>query len=116
MPHMVKPTEYFSAVAREVIASQLIWNCLTAKHESFSNEREVRYIIMGVTSKFDPYRKHFNGKAYIETPLPLKAAGNIMEILVGPSAPSGAEAMIKTFLKANGYSEAIPVRHSDAVF
>lgn len=115
MPDAVKPSDYFSAVAREVIASQLIWNCLTAKHENFSNEREVRYIIMGVISKFEPYRKHFNGKAYVETPLPLKTAGSVMEILVGPRAPDAAEAMVKTFLRVNGYPEAIRVRRSNAV-
>lgn len=54
-PYKVNPSDYFSAVAREVIASQLIWNCLTAKHENFSNEREVRYIIMGIISQFEPH-------------------------------------------------------------
>jgi hypothetical protein len=115
MPNTVKPSDYFSAVAREVIASQLIWNCLTAKHENFSNEREIRYIIMGIISKFEPHRRRFNGKAYVETPLPLKTAGNIMEILVGPSVPDGAESMVKKLLKANDYPEAIPVRRSGAV-
>jgi hypothetical protein len=115
IPNTVKPSDYFSSVAREVIASQLIWNCLTAKHQNFSNEREVRYIIMGIISKFEPHRKYFNGKAYVETPLPLKTAGSVMEILVGPRAPDGAEAMVKTFLKANGYPDAIPVRRSGAV-
>ena len=114
MSDTVKPSDYFSAVAREVIASQLIWNCLTAKHENFSNEREVRYIIMGIISKFDLHRKHFNGKAYVEAPLPLKTIGSIKEILVGPGAPAGAEAMVEAFLKANGYPEAIPVRCSGA--
>jgi Protein of unknown function (DUF2971) len=116
MPDTVKPSDYFSAVAREVIASQLIWNCLTAKHENFSNEREIRYIIMGVLSKFEPHRKYFNGKAYVEASLPLKPAGSVIEVLVGPRAPDDAEAMLKTFLHANGYPEAIPIRRSGALF
>jgi hypothetical protein len=110
----VKPSDYFSAVAREVIASQLIWNCLTAKHENFSNEREVRHIIMGITSKFDFCRKYFSGRAYVDTPLKLKAAGSIMEILVGPRASDDAEAMVKAFLKANSYPATIGVRRSCA--
>lgn len=114
MPDSVKPSDYFSAVAREVIASQLIWNCLTAKHASFSNEREVRYIIMGLISRFDAHRKTFKSKAYIETPLPLKTSGSIMEFLVGPLAPDGAEEMVERFLKANGYPDSIPVRRSGA--
>ncbi len=115
MPDTVKPGDYFSVMSREVIASQLIWNCLTAKHENFSNEREVRYIIMDIISKFEPHRKHFNGRAYVETPLHLKTAGNVLEILVGSRAPDGAEAMVKTFLKSNGYPEATPVRRSNAI-
>jgi hypothetical protein len=35
----VKPSAYLRAMAREVIASQLIWNCLTAKHDTYANER-----------------------------------------------------------------------------
>jgi hypothetical protein len=109
-----KSSDYFSAMAREVIASQLIWNCLTAKHEQFSNEREVRYIIMGVNSKFKVHRKDFGGRVYVEAPLPLKTAGSIMEILVGSYAPEGTEMTVKTFLNANGYPEVIPVRRSSA--
>jgi hypothetical protein len=35
-------------MAHELFASQLIWNCLTAKEERFADEREVRGIIMNV--------------------------------------------------------------------
>ena len=87
MPDTLKPSDYFSVMAREVIASQLIWNCLTAKHNSFSNEREVRYIIMGIISKFDPHRKHFNSKAYVETPLPLKTLGASLKYWLVPMRP-----------------------------
>ena len=114
MPDTLKPSDYFSVMAREVIASQLIWNCLTAKHNSFSNEREVRYIIMGIISKFDPHRKHFNSKAYVETPLPLKTAGSIMEILVGPYAPADAEAVVSNCVRErSGRSRSSHGRSSD---
>ena len=56
-----------------MIASQLIWNCLTAKHDAYAHEREVRFIIMNVTPTFDAHRKTFNGKNCIEVPLPLKS-------------------------------------------
>lgn len=115
MPNTFNSNDLFLALAREVIASQLIWNCLTAKHENFSNELEVRCIIMDIISKFEPHRKYFCSKAYVETTLPLKTAGSIMEILVGPRAPDGAEAMVKMFLKANHYPEATPVRRSGAI-
>jgi Protein of unknown function (DUF2971) len=111
----VKPITYLLAMAREVIASQLIWNCLTAKHEIYANEREVRYIIMNVVAKFDKHRKTYKGKTYVEAPLALKTAGAVMQILVGPNAPSDAENMVTEFLKTNGYQDSIPVRRSSAI-
>ncbi len=111
----VRPSVYLLTMAREVIASQLIWNCLTAKHIKYSNEREVRYIIMNVLAKFDGHRKVFDGKTYIEAPLALKAPGSIMQILVGPNAPVHAETMVSDFLTALGYPEGIPLRRSSAI-
>jgi hypothetical protein len=58
-------------MAREVLASQLIWNCLTAKESKFADEREVRGIVMGVREQFDPHRKFLGKRAYIKVPLPL---------------------------------------------
>jgi hypothetical protein len=101
-------------MAREVIASQLIWNCLAAKREKYINEREVRYVIMNVVAKFDRHRKLFKGKTYVEAPLPLKAPGNVMQILVGPHAPRDAEETVSDFLRAQGYPDGIPVRRSSA--
>ena len=48
---------YLAVMAHELFASQLIWNCLTAKEERFADEREVRGIIMNVKAKFDPWRR-----------------------------------------------------------
>lgn len=111
----VRPSAFFLAMVREVIASQLIWNCLTAKHDDYANEREVRYVIMNIAAKFDRHRKLFNGKTYVEAPLPLKAPGSIMQILVGPHAPRGAEDMVSDFLKLQNYPNSIPVRRSSAI-
>jgi hypothetical protein len=111
----VRASTYLVAMAREVVASQLIWNCLTAKHDNYANEREVRFIIMNVAAKFDAHRKFHEGKAYIEAPLPLKTPGSLMQILIGPHAPSDAERMVLDFLKAQGYPDGISVRRSLAV-
>lgn len=43
---LVRPISYLAAMSREVLASQLIWNCLTAKESKCANEREVRGIVM----------------------------------------------------------------------
>jgi len=99
-------------MAKEVIASQMVWNCLTAKSIGYENEREVRYIIMNAPGKFDGLRKPLDGKFYIEANVPLKTAGNIKEILIGPLARADTEAMIAALLKEFGYPDGIPIRRS----
>ncbi len=106
---------YLKAMVDEVIASQLIWNCLTSKRDDYANEREVRFIVMNVVASFDRFRKVFNGKTYVEAPLPLKAKGSIKQILVGTDAPIDAENMVLDLLKINGYPNDIPVRRSSAI-
>jgi hypothetical protein len=64
---------------------------------------------MNVAANFDPYRKNFGGRAYVEHQMPLKAPGAIAEILVGPLAPKGAEDVVRDFLVANGYPVGIPI-------
>ena len=110
----VNPSIYFAAMGREIIASQLIWNCLTAKHEKYVNERETRFIILNVAARFDEHRKFHEGRAYIEAALPLKAPGSIMQILIGQRAPAEAERMVSDFLNAQGYPRGIIVRRSSA--
>ena len=104
-------------MAREVLASQLVWNCLTAKEDKFADECETGGIIMNVRQKFDPHRhvQDGSGRLYVETPMPLKEAGHLTKILVGPLAPPGAEAMVGKFLKAQGYPAGIPVQRSAVV-
>jgi hypothetical protein len=112
---MIRPVPYLAAMARETIASQIVWNCLTAKEDRFSKEREVRGIIMGVRQNFDAHRKTLGTRAYVETPMMLKLPGSIAEILVGPLAPPEAEATLAALLKAEGYTYDIPILRSEAV-
>ncbi|MDA9433691.1 DUF2971 domain-containing protein [Bradyrhizobium sp. CCBAU 51627] len=112
---LVRPVPYLAAMAREVLASQLIWNCLTAKESKFANEREVRGIVMGVRDRFDLHRKMLGTRAYIEVPLLLRTPGGIAEIFVGPEAPADAEGKVRALLKAEGYTDSIPVIRSSAV-
>jgi hypothetical protein len=110
----VRPVPYLRSIVDEVIASQLIWNCLTAKSLCYADEREVRYVLLNLRGKFDPHRKLFDGKAYIEVKLPLRQPGSLVEILLGPCALEGAEEKLAEFLEAHGYP-AIPMRRSSAV-
>jgi hypothetical protein len=108
-------SHYLATMARELLASQLIWNCLTAKEQRFTDERETRGVIMNVRAKFDPFRKTFNARTYVEHELPLKAPGAITEVLVGPRAPADAEERVRSLLRAEGYSAGIPVVRSAAL-
>lgn len=112
---LVRPVPYLAAMAREVLASQLVWNCLTAKELKFSNEREVRGIVMGVRDRFDGHRKMLGPRAYIEVPFLLRTPGAISEVLVGPNAPADAENKVRALLQAEGYADSIPVLRSSAV-
>lgn len=103
---------WFDQINRAFIAELLIWNCLTAKSEGYRDEQETRYIILGVRAIFEDCRKQHDGRDYVETPLPLREPGNITEILVGPDAPHGAEAMATELLKDLGYPAGISVTRS----
>ena len=108
-------TTCLRVMAHELLASQMIWNCLTAKELRFEDEREVRGIVMNVHAKFDPWRRNHAGRDYIEHGLPLKEPGSITEILVGPDAAPDAEARVHAMLRAEGYPLTIPVRRSRGV-
>ena len=106
---------WFNRMNLEFLAAVFIWNCLTAKACKFCCEQETRYIILGIRSAFDGCSKRHRGRDYVETPpLSLSEPGNIAEILVGPSAPAGAEEMVRDLLASNGYPSGIPVSRSKA--
>ena len=107
-----RASHYLVTMAHELLAQLLIWNCLTAKESKFADEREVRGIILNVKKNFDPYRKTFDKRDYVEHKLDLKAPGAIAEILVGPLAPVGAEDMVRDLLRSLGYPLGVPVLRS----
>jgi hypothetical protein len=89
-------------LAREVLASPLIWNCLTCKHPAYSRENEVRLIILGSQKIFDgkvPVRIR-KGEVipYFNRPMGLHKPGSIVEVVIGPAAPIGAEDGVRTLL------------------
>jgi hypothetical protein len=107
---------FLRELALQVIASPLIWNCLTCKNTGYKVEDEVRLVALGQKAKFRKYlRTRFrNGKRvpYIESHMPLQKRGSIVEIIIGPAAPKNAERYIKTVLKDAGIKFAIPIRRS----
>jgi Protein of unknown function (DUF2971) len=107
---------FLRELALQVIASPLIWNCLTCKNTGYKVEDEVRLVVLGQKAKFRKYlRTRFrNGKRvpYIESHMPLQTRGSIVEIIIGPDAPKNAERYVKTVLKDAGIKFAIPIRRS----
>jgi len=108
----IKPSVYFPRIAKEVIASPLIFNCLSTKKRKYHNEKEVRYISLNLRAKYDTARKVHDGRNYIEVELPLRKPGSVTEILVGPNAPAGTGNTLREFLNSQGYPESIPIRPS----
>lgn len=102
--------------ARAVIASPLIWNCLTSKHPAYSHEQEVRMIMLGMHDKLRPYIKtRIRGAdivPYIPYKVPVRKPHSIGHIVVGPAANADAERTVRTMLKSFGIERDIPVSRS----
>ncbi|WP_092262095.1 hypothetical protein [Bradyrhizobium sp. Rc3b] len=82
---------FLDQLAREVIASPLIWNCLTSKHPAYQHEQETRLAIMGTP---DHLAAHVLARfrrseivPYIADPLPVREPHKVAEIVLGPAAP-----------------------------
>jgi Protein of unknown function (DUF2971) len=107
---------FLRRLAQAVIASPLIWNCLTCKHSGWKHENEVRLIILGERKKLKKYllTRTRTGKPipYVEGCMPLLKKGSIVEIVVGPAAPMNAEQDVRKLLDSLGVTFAVPIRRS----
>lgn len=107
---------FMQEFSRSMIASPLIWNCLTSKHFGYAHEREVRLVIMGQPAILSPrVKRRPRGEEavpFIAQPMGLREPGLIAEIVVGPAAPAGAEENARNLLGALGLGDQIPVRRS----
>ncbi len=107
---------FMQDMAREVIASPLIWNCLTSKHPAYKLEQEVRLVILGQLEQLLPYiSTRLRGSEivpYVAHSMPVR--DSICEIVIGPAAPSDAERTVRVLLASLGVDPAnIPIRRSD---
>lgn len=102
--------------ARELIASPLIWNCLTSKHSGYVHEQEVRLVIMGTLSTLSSHiksRSRAGGAVpYIAQPMQIRVPGMIKEIVVGPAAPPDTEQTIRAFLDTLGIDQDVEIVRS----
>lgn len=107
---------FMQELARAVIASPLIWNCLTSKHPAYSHEKEVRLIIIGLHNRLRPYiQTRIRGAdivPYIAYKMPVRQEHSIGHIVVGPAANPDAERTVRTMLESFGVEHDIPVSRS----
>jgi Protein of unknown function (DUF2971) len=103
--------DYINAMAKEYIARQLIWRCLTAKRSRWEHQSEVRFVVMNQPKNFDGLEKAHGGRRYITYALPLADPDSIAEIMIGSAAPGDAETWLQQLLNDLGYS-GVPVTRS----
>jgi hypothetical protein len=108
---------FMQEFARSIIASPLIWNCLTTKHPAYASEREVRLVILGLHDQLMPHiATRLRGSEivpFIVHHVPLRARDDIAEVVVGPAAPPDAERSLRTMLNSFGVDPNVPVSRSD---
>ena len=98
---------FMQELARELIASPLIWRALTTKHPAYEHEREVRLVITGTSEHVRPHvTTRLRGRSeivpYIAQPIPVREPNNILEVIVGPAAVVDAERTVRTLLHSLG--------------
>jgi len=103
MADINKGMPFFDELGKTLIASELILNCLTLKHESWRYEEEVRAFILGETSKLCPHKatrvRGAETVPFIKSKMPIQQPGSIAEIVIGPAAPCGAEKFVASLLE-----------------
>jgi hypothetical protein len=108
---------FMDQFVREIIASPLIWNCLTSKHPAYEHEQEVRLVMMCTPAAVSPFiTTRFRGSEivpYIAQPMPVRVQHKVAEIVVGPAAPPDTERTVRTVLRSIGIDWDIPVSRSD---
>jgi hypothetical protein len=117
MADKAKGIPFIDRIAKELIASPLIWNCITSKdHARWAREREVRLILMGQTPNLAPFvqtRKRGSKRVpYIAHPFRVRAPGALHEIMIGPEAAADAETEVKRMLHQLGVSDVRVTRSS----
>lgn len=108
---------FIDQFVREIIASPMIWNCLTSKHPAYEHEQEVRLVMMGTPPSVAPFvATRFRGSEivpYIPQPMPIRVKHKIAEIVVGPAAPPDTERTLRTILRSIGIDWDFPISRSD---
>ena len=97
------------------LAPPILWNCNTTKHRSYKTEAETRLLLVNNKTKLKDFIKtRVRGSTlvpYVSSPMKVRDAGSITEIVLGPAAPNESEAALRTFLDSRGLK--VPIRRSE---
>ena len=108
---------FFDEMAKAMIGSELLLNCLTMKDSQHACEQEVRLFILGEIAKLAPsVSTRMRGSEtvpFIKYDMPLEESGRIVEVIVGPTAPPNAEDFARALLAPFHPDPASIVRRSE---
>ena len=94
---------FFDKMAKALIASPMLFNCLTIKDGAYEHEKEIKLIIVGERRKLAPHvstrRRRRKVIPFIKSDMPIQSNGSIVEIVVGPAAADNAEDAVRALLK-----------------
>jgi hypothetical protein len=98
---------FMNRLAKELIASPLIWSCITSKeHARWAREREIRLIVMGQTENLSSYVRYRQRAAervpYVAHPFRVRRPGALGEIVIGPAAGGEVKAEVAQMLREFG--------------
>jgi hypothetical protein len=107
---------FMQELSRCTLASPLIWYALTSKHPAYKHEQEVRLVMANARENLVPFIKtRVRGSEivpYVEHKMPMRKPPHLLEIVVGPAAPAGAERSVRIMLDALGADATVGVNRS----
>ena len=85
------------------VAAPILWNSLISKHRAYENEKEVRLVIpcsYGYSDlKVETRVRGGELIPFVRSPMPVRARGNIVKVMVGPAAAASARDAAKSLLR-----------------
>jgi hypothetical protein len=113
--------EFMQELARQSLASPLIWYAITSKHPAYRNEDEVRLVMLGQRAPLLKFVKTRVGGSefipYVPYKMPMRKPPHLLEVVVGPAAPDDAERGVRIMLETLGIDiNVVGVSRSDVPY
>lgn len=115
----IKSADEGDAMLRTLAATlsvDILFNAISTKHPAYQTEREVRLIMVTDASHAGPITATRPSGSrlvpFVKIDMPIRAPGNVSEIVIGPAADGEAEHAVKSMLNRFGLASGIQVRRS----